>query len=330
MRLKLVSTVVIAGLVLGACSSGADNEQAASAEATTFDNCGVNISISEPPQRASTLEQGSTDTLLLLGAKDQMVGYGHQKDAPPKGYDLEGLKEISPSVPTSEQLRDADTDFILSPFEASFTPDMAGPRQEWSDLKVPTYVSNTECPDHGDNAGKSTFELLERDLTELGQIFGREDEAAALIKKQQDSLKNSFKAPEGTTFLMLYSSVGGSPYVAGGPSIVTEMGNAVGMKNAFANVDEEWPQVSWEAIAEANPDVIILGDLPARGEPGDKWQEKAADLENNPGTKEMDAVRNKRYIVIPGVTASASARSLEAVDLMSKALQDGIAEKKAN
>lgn len=188
-------------------------------------------------------------------------------------------------------------------------------------------MTNTECPDYGDNAGKTLFELLERDLTELGKIFGREKEAQELIDKQNDALTKSFQAPEGTTFVVLYSSIGGAPYIAGGPSTATEMGEAVGMKNAFADVKEEWPQVSWEAVAEANPDVIILCDLPERGEPGDKWEEKVTDLESTPGTKNMDAVQNGRYIVVPGVAFSASARPAEIIPIISDALKDGVLEK---
>lgn len=62
--------------------------------------------------------------------------------------------------------------------------------------------------------------------------------------------------------MLLYSSIGGSPYVAGGPSIVTEMGESSGMTNVFGSLTEEWPQVSRKAVAEADPDVIILADLP--------------------------------------------------------------------
>lgn len=134
MRLRALPLVVATGLILTACSAEDTAEKAENtetfAEPITIDNCGVTLTFESVPQRASTLEQGSTDTLLLLGAKDNMVGYGHQKDLPPEGYSLDGLKEISPAVPTSEQLRDADTDFILSPFSASFSAATAGTREE--------------------------------------------------------------------------------------------------------------------------------------------------------------------------------------------------------
>ncbi|EPD71037.1 hypothetical protein HMPREF1219_00333 [Corynebacterium pyruviciproducens ATCC BAA-1742] len=318
---------------LSACgtnsSDQAQSETSSAAETLSVDNCGFTVTAHVPVQRATTMEQGATDTLLLLGAKDQIAGYGHQKDAPPAGYSIDGLKEISPSVPNSEQLRDADTDFILTPFKESWTPDSAGAREEWQKLEVGTYQSNTECADYGDNAGKTRFELIQKDLTELGKFFGREKEAQALIEEQNAALAGAAKAPEGTTFMLLYSSIGGAPYVAGGSSIVTEMGERSGMTNVFADVKEEWPQVSWEAVAEKDPDVIILADLPKRGQPGDKWEEKVTDLESTPGTKEMKAVKNGAYIVVPGVATSADARSHEVIEAITEALNGDLALKLA-
>lgn len=77
------------------------------------------------------MEQGSTETLLFLGAKDPIAGYSHQKDSPPEGFTLDELTELSSTVSNSEQLRDVDTDMIVSPFKDSWTPDAAGSREEW-------------------------------------------------------------------------------------------------------------------------------------------------------------------------------------------------------
>lgn len=338
MRHRLLATIATAtlGFSLAACGNGSSDQaapttqdSASTTHAVTIDNCGFETTVQAPVQRATTMEQGSTDTLLLLGAKDQIAGYSHQKDAPPAGYSLDGLTELSRTVANSEQLRNADTDMIVSPFKESWTADAAGAREEWQRLGVGTYNSNSECPTYGDNKGKTSFELIQKDLTDLGKIFGREEEAKELIATQNEALDKAVKAPEGTTFMLLYSSVGGSPYVAGGPSIVTEMGERSGMTNVFANLNEEWPQVSWEAVAEADPDVIILADLPKRGEPGDKWEEKVQDLENTPGTKEMKAVKNGAYVVVSGVATSASARSHEVIEAISAALDGDLGTKLA-
>lgn len=307
-------------------STGPNEASAATATASaegTIDNCGVQISVEPPVERAVALEQGASDTLLMLGAGDQIAGVGHQKDNPPEGYETPNI--IAQAIPTAEQIRAVDADFVYSPFALVWTADSAGTREEWDRLGVRTYQSNVECQDYGDNKGKTTFDLLEKDITELGQIFGRESEATEVNEKLRGTVENANQAPDGTTFVLIYSSIGGAPYVAGGPSIVTEMGNAVNMTNAFGDLNEEWPQVSWEAVAEANPDVIILADLPVRGEPGDTWQEKAETLKTTPGTKNLQAVKDERYIIINGVTTSPSARSYQGLQQISDAIGNGIA-----
>jgi len=325
----LVVAPIATALLAASCSTTEDGSETAAQDTTTqnsatLDNCGVEIHVDTPVQRAVALEQGASDTLLMLGASEQIAGVGHQKDNPPDG--LPKPKAIADQIPTAEQIRAADADFIYSPFELVWTADSAGTREEWQKAGVATYLTNTECSDYGENAGKNSFELIERDLTELGQLFGHEDKVAELIEQQRDTLDKAQQAPDGTTFMLLYSSLGGAPYVAGGPSIVTEMGRAVNMTNVFEDVKEEWPQVSWEEVAQADPDVIVIADLPVRGEPGDTWQEKVTDLENNPGTREMQAVKKERYIVVPGVATSASARSYQAVQAMSDAITSGIAD----
>ena len=84
-----LGSVLVAGLALTGCSSTDEQTpQAQSDSAITIDNCGTEVTVQGPVQRATTLEQGATDTLLLLGAKDQIAGYGHQKDLPPAGFSL--------------------------------------------------------------------------------------------------------------------------------------------------------------------------------------------------------------------------------------------------
>ena len=315
--ISLISALALAGCAGGETDTTTSTDTSAEASAKQIDNCGVMIDAAPTVERAVALEQGSSDTLLLLGAADQ-------KDNPPEGY--ETPKIIAPSIPTAEQIRAVDPDFVYSPFRLVWTADSAGTREEWQKLGVRTYQSNVECQDHGENKGKTTFELIERDITELGQLFAHEDVAADLIQKLRDTKAGAAQAPDGTTFAMVYSTIGGAPYVAGGPSIVTEMGDSVNMVNVFGDVKEEWPQISWEALAEADPDVLILGDLPTRGEPGDTWEEKVEALKATPGVNSMRAVKEERFIVINGVTTSPSARSYQGLQQISDAIANGITE----
>ena len=96
----------------------------------------------------------------------------------------------------------------------------------------------------------------------------------------------------------------------------------MGARNVFAGTKDEWPQVSWESIAEADPTVLVLADLSRRSIDGDALDSKIAFLESNPVTREMDAVRNRRYVVVNGADLNPSIRTVDGVEKTAAALRD--------
>ncbi|MGP6173890.1 ABC transporter substrate-binding protein [Corynebacterium sp. A21] len=313
------TVVAVTAMLLSAC--GTTTPVAATGE--QIDNCGVPLDISQQVQRAVTTEQGATDTLLALGQSANMAGTSHLKDAvlPAHQREFESIPVLSDSIATAEQIRNADADFIYAPFASVFTADQSGTRQEWADLGVRTFLTNTQCPDHADNAGKSYFELLEKDFQQLGVLFDAEDNAAELIDHQRQTVAAAGEIEAGKTVAFLYSVYEGAPYIAGGSGIAQEMSELLGLENVFADVPEEWPEISWEAIAEADPDYLVLADLPGRGAPGDPYQDKIEMMREHPAMSHTRAVMAENYLVVPGVGLAPSARSSEPLEILTEALQ---------
>lgn len=331
----LVSAVAGLSLLLTACGGGAQNnsDQAKGEDAFEIKNCGETLHFDKPAERAVTVEQGATDTVLSLGQGDKIAGYGHQKGkTEPKYQDqFKKLKEISPKIPTTEQIRMVDPDVIISPFKSVYTDDSSGTRAEWHRLGVQTFISNIECRDEPENQGLDGYQLLEKDYEQLGEIFGAHVDAKAMRDKQLAAIKEAGKVkkdvPKGTKAAVLYSIYEGAPYIAGNESIAQNMFDIVGLKNAFGKVQDPWPEISWEAFADANPDVIVLADLPERGSPGDKASEKIDMLKKDPATRDLDAVVNNRFIIVEGVGLSGSARSLKPLDQIVQGIKDGVITK---
>ena len=83
---------------------------------------------------------------------------------------------------------------------------------------------------------------------------------------------------------------------------------AAGLDNVAADVHDTWTSMSWEAIVEANPDVIVLVDA--------AWntaEQKIAHLEQNPATAALPAVQAKRYVVVDFPATEAGVRNVDAV-----------------
>lgn len=296
-------------------------------------NCGLELTLEQPVQRAVTLEQGATETLLALGAQDLMVGTSHRKEKlrPDLQEAFDAIPELSPEPATAEQIRSVDADFIYSPFMVNYTRDRSGDRHEWQKVGVQPFVSNVECRDQPENHDRDGFELIAEDFRQLGVMFDRRDEADRLIADLDDAVAKArnLAATGGkhhASIAFLYSMYEGAPYVAGSKSIAQDMANLNGARNVFDDLDEDWPAISWEAFAGRDPDYIVLADLSGRGAPGDTPAEKVKELESNPATRHMRAVRDKRYIVVPGVGLTQSVRTVEPLRIITERLAAGSAK----
>ena len=90
----------------------------------------------------------------------------------------------------------------------------------------------------------------------------------------------------------------------------------------FDDTNEEWPQVSWEAVAERNPDVLVLADLSRRTIDGDALQAKIDFLESHPVTRRLTAVQLRRYIVVNGADLNPSIRTVDGVEKVAAGLRE--------
>ncbi|MEU9375304.1 ABC transporter substrate-binding protein [Streptomyces sp. NPDC048255] len=345
-RFGIALTVVLATAGCSAANEGSSSagEPAASkAATTTLTSCGLQQSFDGPPQRAVALDQASTEILLELGLQDRMAGTANLKTKIPPQYQDSYAKVpvLAPKIATSEQLRAATPDFVVAGSTDLFTKDRAGTREELGALKVPTFVSAVDCPTQNE-PGRTAFDLLFADYENLGKVFGAEERAGKLAAEQRAAVAkagenagekaaegagekaggNGAQAKDQPTVVYLYSVFNGMPYVAGGSGLPSEMSRIVGAKNAFDDVNEDWPEVSWEEVAKRDPDFIVIGDLSERGRPGDSAAEKRAAMAGHPVVSQLAAVRDSRIIEVPGIELDPSVRSVHALGLLAAGMKD--------
>ncbi|MGW5847921.1 ABC transporter substrate-binding protein [Streptomyces sp. NPDC055254] len=329
-RLGLTLALVLA---TAGCSTAADRPAAAgpsAGTASTLTSCGRELSFARPPERAVALDQTSTETLLELGLQDRMAGTANLKTKIPAQYQdaYATVPVIAPKIATAEQVRSATPDFVVAGSADLYTKDRAGTREELGTLKVPTFVSAVDCPQH-DGTGKTPFELLFSDYEQLGRVFGAEERAAELARRQRAAVTSAGETGAkvaGTgkqpTVVYLYSVFNGMPYVAGRTGLPSEMSRIVGARNAFDDVNEDWPEVSWEEVAKRDPDFIVIGDLSERGRPGDSAAEKRKAMAEDPVVSRLAAVRDNRIVEVPGIELDPSVRSVHALGLLATGMKD--------
>lgn len=321
---------VTLALLVTACSSphGSTATDGAEAQRVTVQSCGRKLSFDQPPERAVTLDQSSTETLLELKLADRMAGTSNLKTEVAAEYRdaYADVPVLSPKLLTGERLRAATPDVVVASFTDQFTKDQVGTREELSGLDLPSYVSAVDCP-RQNGRGKTPFDLLFDDYENLGRIFGVEKRARQLAEKQRTAVRQAARTARkvkggAPTVVWLYSISKGLPYVAGGGGMPSEMSRLAGAENAFDGVDEDWPEVSWEAIAGKDPDIIVIGDLSERGTPGDSAEEKLATMRKDPLVSQLSAVTEHRIIEVPGIEMDPSVRTVHTLRLLTEGMKD--------
>ncbi|WP_312181358.1 putative F420-0 ABC transporter substrate-binding protein [Arthrobacter sp.] len=320
-RAALLGTVLActAALLLAGCSAPQPEEPAAAATDPSaaypveVDNCGSPVSLSGPPQRVVTIKSTSTEMLLALGLGDRIVGTAFSDGPVPAAWaPSAGEPGIVPpvladKVPSREAVLALAPDLVFAGWESNFSADGAGERAQLAGLGIATYVSPAACQQDGYRPDPLTFDDIFASITEVGRLFDAPEAAAELVNTQRSELAGVNPSQAGLSALW-YSSGSDTPYVGAGSGAPQLMLEAAGLENIAADIDQGWSPYSWEAVAAADPDVIVLVDS--------AWgsvEKKKAVLESHPVLSQLDAVRNGRYLVVPFAASEAGVRNVETV-----------------
>lgn len=288
----------------------------------TLQNCGVEVTFEHAPQRAVSLYQASTEILLSLGLADRMVGTSTWFDPVLNelAADNDRVPRLADNDPSLEAVLDLEPDIITSASAHTFTPAVVGERARLAELGIPTYQSPSVCTDavvEGETVTRTApleMDTLFREITELAQIFDVQDRGAQLVRDLRQRLGDAPAIPQqGATVAFWFSGLR-TPYLAGCCSAPGLYAREVGATNVFADATEDWPEISWEALADRDPDVLVLADLSRKRIDGDALDTKIAFLESNPVTRNMTAVQQKRYVVLTGSELDPGIRQVDAVE----------------
>lgn len=294
----------------------------------TLTNCGSEVTFPAPPQRVVTLNQTAAEILIHLGVGDKIIGTGYELDEIPDAIAAQ-YREIPQLSAHGQEIKheallSAQPDFVYGSFASFFTPEQSGTREELHALGVPTYLTEFDCTFH-EAVPNADFNLLFDEYRSLATIFDVPARGEELAANQQAIVDEGIATAEGIdgtpTVMWFYSTYGGTPWAAGPGGLPQYISDLVGVRNIFDDASTKWPEVSWDEVAARNPEIIVLADL-TRGEPGDTAQEKIEILKSDPLTSQLDAVKNDRFIVIPGSFMDPSYGSAYAVP----ALAEGVLE----
>ncbi|MFE6522024.1 ABC transporter substrate-binding protein [Streptomyces sp. NPDC057794] len=303
----------------------------AKAAAVTLDNCGHAVRVETPPERAVSLNQGTTEILLSLGLADRLAGTATWTDPVMKGLAKANatVPRIADDNPSFERVLDADPDFVAASFVSTLGRGGVATREQFEKLGVPTYVSPSDCAGKdnsggGDGARDKALDMdaVYGEVRDLAAVFGVRERGDALVDSLRQRMRKATAGIDASDVTLLYWFANSeSPYMAGccgAPGIITR---SLGARNVFDDTHQEWPQINWETVADRDPDVLVIGDLTRRSQTAESAAKKIAFLESNPATKNMDAVRHKRYVLLSGQAMNPTIRTVEGVERVAAGLR---------
>lgn len=308
-------------------------ESADSGYPRTFDNCGHKVTLKSAPKRAVSLNQGTTEMLLSLGLADRMAGTATWTDPVMKGLEKANstVARLADNNPSFEKVLDAEPDFVAASFVSTLGKGGVATREQFEKLGVPTYVSPSDCSvgkdnDSGGDGSRSkplTLDAVYGEIRDLARAFGVEKRGETLVAELKDRVRTARAGLDASDVSLMYWFANSqSPYLAGccgAPGAITR---AVGAENAFSDTHDEWPQINWETVADRDPDVVVLGDLTRRSQTAETAKAKIRFLETNAATRNLTAVKKKRYILLSGQAMNPSIRTVEGIEEVAAGLRD--------
>lgn len=271
----------------------------------------VDITYEKAPERIVSLAGFSTEMLLALGLEDKIVGYAWQDNDVLPQYQT-AFEKLHPLCdpgmdPGEETVLAAEPDIVLS--WASWSEDDYFNYENLKKNGIQAYGF------HCERTEDATLEDVYTDFLNLGKIFRVEDKAEALVSEMRGriaAVEERVKDEEPVSvFVCDIGSSEEQAFTAGG-GLPADLIEKAGGKNIIQDVRTNFTRVSWEVVADANPDWIVIDYYTN----ADDVEGTIEFLKTQPALKELDAVKNERFIILGLTDISASERNDDTVELM--------------
>ena len=235
----------------------------------------------DAPERIVSLSPAATEIIYAVGAGDQVVAVddfsNYPEDAP--------MTDLSGYTPNVEAILDhdpdlvvlsADTNDVVAGLEAAGVEVLLTPSAATLDEAWQQFIAVGEATGHADEAAEV-----------LDDLKGQMDELAASVPKHDEPLTYYFELSRDFYSVSSNTFIGEVLAMAGLKSIADAADDGSG-----------YPQLTAEAILEADPDVIFLADTKFDG--GETIESAGA----RPGWDQLTAVQDGNVVELDDDIAS--------------------------
>lgn len=292
----------------------------------TVDNCGETLTVEETPERLVVHDMNMTEMAFALGLQDKIVGLtgitGWYKTSPTFDEARGDIPELAPKYPTVENLVAASPDMFFAGWYYGMKPGGEVTPDTLEPFGIQTMVLTESCVHLHDNRPVATMDLLFDDVMRLGQVMDVSAKAEELVTGWKDQLSaiEAKTADQAKPRVFLLDGPADAPFTAGKYAIPDAMITAAGGTNVTHDLDTSWGRTSWEAVAAANPEFLVLLDYQTGNGAADTFKF----LQEHPVMSGVDAVKNERWIGLRYEELTPGPANIDAIEKMADAMHPGL------
>mgnify|MGYP000038244840 CR=1 FL=1 len=310
-----MKTLWSAVLLLGVASGAAAHE-------VTVENCGTPLVLDAMPERLVVHDINMSEMAFALGLQDKIVGVtgitGWYKTSPEFDAARGDIPELAPKYPSVENLISVSPDLFFAGWYYGMKPGGDVTPNTLAPFGIKTMVLTESCVHLNKDRPEASMDLLFNDVLRLGTVMHVQDKAEALVADWQKQLSGieakTADQPKPRVFLL--DGPADAPFTAGKFAIPDAMITAAGGNSVTHDLDTSWGRTSWETVAAANPEFLVLLDYQNGNGAADTFKF----LQDHPLMAHTDAVKNERWVGLRYEELTPGPANIAAIEKMAKAM----------
>ena len=300
-RLLAPLLLALAAVVAACGADGGRTTSSAPAPAQAFprtitDSSGAEVMITAKPRRIISYSPAATEILFAIGAGDRIVAADLFSDYPAETAALPKLEYSSP---------DPEAALALEPDLLLFATRQRDQLQQFRDLGMTVLL--IEAAD--------SVEAVYESIILLGELTDNEQRAEALVRSMRERIEAVTAAlSDVEQGPRVFYELSPDLYTVAPATFIGRMLSLLRTDNVARGTESPFPQLSAEAVIEADPEVVLLADAESAGV-------TAESVAARPGWAGVAAVVNGRiYPIDPDIVNRPGPRIVEGIEAMARAL----------
>lgn len=249
-------TAIIMMIIISLCGCGKDNQN------TDVNETGAG------EVRVVSLAPSVTEILFAIGADDMIVGRTDYCNYPEAASSIESIGTYS--SPNMELIIEKNPKYVIA---SDFIDENI--KNQLEAVGTTVYVVNA-----------SSVEEIENEIIKIGDMLDLSDNAKKVVNDMKREAEQVAQVRDAATVTKTVFFDLGSFYSVGNDTFLGNVLDDIGVTNIAADSGESWPQLSVEAIVEANPDIYISSYT------------SADDLRNTSGLNTLDCMQESNLIIL--------------------------------